>query len=50
MPGGRRTFALLHGHAVAALVFGVAGVAFQPVVGNLVLFAFFQKRGPTVRV
>ena len=25
-------------------------MAFQPVVGNLVLFAFFQKRGPQVRV
>ena len=39
-------FALLHGHPVAALVFGVACVALQPVVGDLMLFALGQQRGP----
>ena len=43
-------FALLHGQAVATLVFGVACVAFQPVVVDHMLLAFFQQRCPKVGV
>ena len=42
--------ALLHSHAVTAFVFGMAGVALQPVVGDFMLLALGQQRGPQIRV
>ena len=54
MPGSGLTaavfLALLHSHAVTAFVFGMAGVALQPVVGDFMLLALGQQRGPQIRV
>ena len=43
-------FVLGNGHLIAAVVLGVIGMAFHPMIVEMVLFAKVQKRFPKIGI